>query len=360
MIVVGDIASPDKACSEDLDRIFHQHHNIFGENALICNFEGLICDDIDPATNTPVLYNHSSVVEVLATANTKAVGLANNHTLDLPHCFEDTVRHLRKHHIVFSGAGSTKAEANTPASFFEGDTEIVLFNFCWDFLLYHQQNPDEGIFVAEIVIKELLNNIAITKQAKPAAKIVVYLHWSFDLETLPFPMYRQMSMSMIDAGVNIVIGTHAHCVQGGERYKDGYIIYGLGNFFLPYNVFANGKLGFPEMSRLQMAFEWNPATNEATCHWFYYHNNNGHHTLELKESAPFDESALLKKYSPYPALSQKEYIRYFKKNRRKKMLVPVYTDYRAEFKNSLFTSFLKNRGRFARFLAKMKMRKWQS
>ena len=108
-----------------------------------------------------------------------------------------------------------------------------------------------------------------------------------------------------------------------------------------------------------MAFEWNPLTNEAKCHWFYYNNDNGKHTLELKESSSFDESALLKKYSPY-SLSQEEYIGYFKKNRRKKILVPVYTDYNEEFKNTLYTSFLKNRGRFARFLAKMKMRKWQT
>lgn len=359
MIVVGDIASPNAICSAELKEIFTQHQNIFGNNALVCNFEGLVCDDIDPATNTPVLYNHSSVMEALAAANTKAVGLANNHTLDLPHCFENTVRHLRKHNIAFSGAGESEAEADTPASFFDGDAEIVMFNFCWDFLLYHQHNPSDEIYVAEIAIKELLKDIAAVKNNKPAAKIIVYLHWSFDLEILPFPMYRQMAMGMVDAGASAVIGTHSHCVQGGERYKDAYIVYGLGNFFLPYNVFANGKLGFPEMSRLQLAFEWNPASNEAKCHWFYYKNGHGKHELELKESASFDNSELLKKYSPY-AFSKEEYIAYFKKNRRKKILVPVYTDYNNEFTNSLYTSFLKNRGRFARFLAKIKMRKWQT
>jgi len=360
MIVVGDIASPNAACSADLKAIFEQHKNIFGSNTLLCNFEGMLCDDIAPDTNTPVLYNHSSVFDALAVANTKAVGLANNHTLDLPGCFENTVRQLVHQNIAFTGAGESNKEAAQPTSFFDGETEVILFNYCWDFLLYHQQNPSEGIHVAEIEIEQLLEKITAVKQSKPSAKLLVYLHWSFDLEILPFPMYRQMAMSMIDAGVNAVIGTHSHCVQGGERYKDGYIVYSLGNFFLPYNTFANGKLSFPEMSRLQMAFEWNPVTNEATCHWFWYDNSDGHHSLSLKESASFDESALLKKYSPYPLLSQNEYVDYFKKHRRKKILIPVYTDYRHVFKNSLYTTFLKNRGRFARMLAKMKMRKWQS
>lgn len=360
MIVVGDIASPNHSCSADLKNIFMQHSSIFESNSLICNFEGLLCDDIAPDTNTPVLYNHSSVLEALVFANTKVAALANNHTLDLPAYFDNTVTGLKKVNFKYCGAGKTKLDAGEPVSFFDKGTEIILFNYCWDFLLYHQKNPAQGIHVAEIDAIQLIKDITTAKAAKPAAKIVVYLHWSFDLEILPFPMYRQMSMAMIDAGASAVIGAHSHCVQGGEKYKDGYIVYGLGNFFLPYNTFANGKLTFPGFSRLQMAFDWNPQTNEATCHWFHYNNANGNHTLSLKESAPFDKSELLKKYSPYPAANDNSYTGYFKKHRRKKMLVPVYTDYNAVFKNALYTAFLKSRGRFARFLAKMKFRKWQS
>ncbi len=36
--------------------------------------------------------------------------------------------------------------------------------------------------------------------------------------------------SAIDAGASVVLGTHAHLIQGIERYKDGIICYGLGNF----------------------------------------------------------------------------------------------------------------------------------
>ena len=34
----------------------------------------------------------------------------------------------------------------------------------------------------------------------------------------------------IDAGANLVIGPHAHILQGIEFYHDGVIIYGTGNF----------------------------------------------------------------------------------------------------------------------------------
>ena len=213
MIAVGDIALPNAACSADLKNVFIQHANIFSGNTLVCNLEGLLCDDIAPDTNTPVLYNHSSVLDALVDANTKAVGLANNHTLDLPGYFDNTIKGLAQNNIAFTGAGKSKKEAAQSVSFFENDIEIILFNYCWDFLLYHQRNPTAGVHVAEIDTLQLLKDIATEKKSKPHAKIIIYLHWSFDLETLPFPMYRQMAMGMVDAGANAVIGTHSHCVQ---------------------------------------------------------------------------------------------------------------------------------------------------
>lgn len=59
-------------------------------------------------------------------------------------------------------------------------------------------------------------------------------------------MHRLFAKALIDAVANVVAGAHSHCVQGGEKYKDGYIVYGLGNFFLPHNFFQMGK--FPTQS----------------------------------------------------------------------------------------------------------------
>lgn len=360
MIFVGDIASPNAACSSDLEKIFVQNANIFNRTPLVCNLEGLVCDDISPETNTPVLYNHSSVLPALKKVNLQAAALANNHTNDLPEYFDNTIEKLQEHNIQFAGAGRTKQEALQPISFFDGSIEVILFNACWDFLLYHQDNPSKGVYVAEMDVLYLIPEIQKLKQQKPAARIVVFLHWSLDMEILPYPMYRQMAMAMIDAGASAIVGAHSHCVQGGEKYKDGYIVYGLGNFFLPHNVYANGKLSFPAFSKTEMAFEWNPSNNEAKCHWFYYDNSNGKHILTLKESAPFNDSAILKEYAGFTSLPLNEYTNYFKQHRRKKFLIPVYTDYKAVFKNKVLTALLKTRANVARLLAKYKVIKWQT
>jgi poly-gamma-glutamate synthesis protein (capsule biosynthesis protein) len=359
MIIVGDIASPTASSSDDLESIFRTHASIFSANALVCNFEGVISDQISTATNTPVLFNHSSVLKALKTANIQVAALANNHTLDLPDCFDETLRHFKEAGIAACGAGRSQKEASESIVFEERGVEIVLFNYCWDFLLYHQKNPSHGVYVSEIVNLSLIESIGRVRQEKPDARIVVYLHWSLDLEILPYPMYRKLSMELIDSGANLVVGTHSHCVQGGEKYKDGFIVYGLGNFFIPYHEFANGKLAFPEFSRLEMALEWDPISQHAVCHWFNYHNDQGHHWLELSESAPFEESLLLKKYSPYDQ-SFNDYVKYFRLNRRKKFLIPVFLDPKATRRNRVMTQLLMYRASFARNLAKMNIVKWQS
>ena len=42
--------------------------------------------------------------------------------------------------------------------------------------------------------------------------------------------------AIIDAGADIVIGMHPHVVQGIEKYKDGLIVYSLGNFSFGGNL----------------------------------------------------------------------------------------------------------------------------
>lgn len=359
MILVGDIASPTHQTSEHLAAVFQQYGSIFSTNSLICNFEGVICDEISTETNTPVLFNHSSVLQALKLAHTKVAALANNHTLDLPACFADTVRRLSGAGIAICGAGTSKIAAQEPLSVVERGIEIVLFNLCWDFLLYHQNNPSQGVYVAEIDNLKLIDDVSRVRQNKPNARIVIYLHWSLDLEVLPFPMYRKLSMELIDVGAELVVGTHSHCVQGGEKYKDGYIVYGLGNFFLPHHIFANGRLAFPSFSKLELAFEWDPVSRNGICHWFQYENDHGGHSLVLLESAPFEESTRLKNHSPYDR-SFDDYLKYFREHRRKKFLIPVYRNPQAVWRNALKTRLLKARASVARTLAKMKMVKWQS
>ena len=255
MIFIGDIASPNNFSSECLKKSIIENPDIFSGQRIICNFEGLLSDNIRINGNRPILYNHSSVLKVLAQDVSPVLCLANNHTQDLPNCFGSTKKKLDESGILYCGAGYTKREAESPVIFLEGNQKVILFNYCWDFLNYNHKNPESSVYVAELKENILLETIRESRQIAPLSSIIVYLHWSLDLETLPYPMYRQFSRDLIDNGANVIVGAHAHCVQGGEKYKDGFIVYGLGNFFIPDNFFINGNLTYPDFAKTELVLE---------------------------------------------------------------------------------------------------------
>ena len=289
--------------------------------------------------------------------NFKVAGLANNHTLDLPEQFKFTTDKLRDNNIQYNGAGLSKHEAEEPVRFLENNTEVIVLSLCWDFLLYHQKNPSNEVHIGLIKEEENIKTIQKLRADNPNATIILFLHWSFDLETLPFPMYRQWARDLIDAGLDLVVGCHSHCVQGGEKYKDGYIVYGLGNFFIPNSIYANGALVFPEFSRLELALEYDVVTKKAVCHWIMMDDDNN---LSYINSEEFEDSETLKKYSPYQGMDNKEYEIFFRNKRRKKRLIPIYKDYNKSLVNKIYTIFLKSRAKFARYLASVNLVRWQS
>lgn len=357
MIIIGDIASPTVQHSAILKHFFEDNKEVFTKN-VICNLEGLISEEHSVNEKTPLLFNHPSVVEALTAGNVNVCALANNHTLDIPEYFDATIDRLEKQQLKVLGAGSQKNKIQPELVIYEEEQKIILFNYCWDFLLYHQQNPTDGVYVSVLEEEKLLNRIKAIKGEEAEVKIVVYFHWSFDLEILPFPSYRKFAKELIDSGVNVVVGCHSHCIQGGELYKEGAIVYGLGNFFIPWNTYVNGEMTYPDFSKQELGLEWDLKTNQFYLHWFEIQGKDLATELLYQGKTTLDDDKFLKYAQPYK-LSDQEYLTFFKKNRRKKVFIPVFTEYKG-MKYSINMSLLKTRARVARSLAKYKLRKWNN
>lgn len=355
MIILGDIASPSIESSLKISE-FIEKINPSREQAILFNLEGLIADNYRLSDNRPVLFNHSSILDSFEKFDHKIAALANNHTLDLPEYLEPTKKRLDSTNYLSVGAGHSGDENFEVTSFNESGFKVYVINACWEFLLYHQNNKNFERSVNTINEERILKTVREIKEQTPTAKILTYFHWSFDLEILPSPSYRMFSQDLIDAGVSLVVGGHSHCVQGGEKYKDGFIIYGLGNFFIPSGVYANGKLKFPSMSDLGWMISWDIKENKITNYWIDSSNND----LELMKSDDFQSSEILQKHSTYSGLDNKEYIVYFKQNRRKRILNPIFYDYKKSVFNSAKMYFLIFRAKLARTLAQINLIKWQN
>lgn len=60
--------------------------------------------------------------------------------------------------------------------------------------------------------------------------VIVYLHWGIEREDRPQDYQRVLGQRCIEAGADMVIGSHPHVLQGIEYYQGKPIVYSLGNF----------------------------------------------------------------------------------------------------------------------------------
>jgi poly-gamma-glutamate synthesis protein (capsule biosynthesis protein) len=65
--------------------------------------------------------------------------------------------------------------------------------------------------------------------------VVVYLHWGTESESCPGPKQRVLARALAEAGADVVVGSHAHELQGSGWVGDTYVNYGLGNFLWYHN-----------------------------------------------------------------------------------------------------------------------------
>ena len=60
--------------------------------------------------------------------------------------------------------------------------------------------------------------------------VVVFLHWGVELDQCPSADQRELAQKLVSAGADVVVGGHAHRVQGAGRMRNALVDYGLGNF----------------------------------------------------------------------------------------------------------------------------------
>mgnify|MGYP000736087743 FL=1 len=62
--------------------------------------------------------------------------------------------------------------------------------------------------------------------------MAVYPHWGVEYQAYPEANQTQIAKACIDAGADVVVGSHTHCLQG-VSYIDGKpVFYSLGEFFI--------------------------------------------------------------------------------------------------------------------------------
>jgi len=73
--------------------------------------------------------------------------------------------------------------------------------------------------------------------------VIIYAHWGIEYQTKENSEQRRVARSFVDAGADLVIGSHPHVIQPIEIYKDKVIFYSLGNFVFDQQFSEDVKKG---------------------------------------------------------------------------------------------------------------------
>jgi poly-gamma-glutamate synthesis protein (capsule biosynthesis protein) len=323
---LGDIALPEAAkCDIKFD-----------DDLVIANLEGPVSEA--QRLGERVVYNCPATIEFLKASGINAVTLANNHIFDLGLDISLTERRLAESEIQFFGAGVDLKTASQPLVSQSDGVEVVVISAGWSVIgCVAARDSSPGVMPLDPPL--LFRALAKAKTLNPDAKIIFYLHWNYELELYPQPAHRQLAFDLIHAGALAVIGAHSHCVQGVEKVGAGVVVHGLGNWMFPHNCFFNGKLCFPQFSSQQFSCHIDVRGDTHRLGWYEFENDS---TIRRVGETDFDDAGLVR-LTPYRGMSHEEYQRWFRLNRRKKKLLPVYADYRHRIRNGLKDQFVKLR-----------------
>lgn len=192
------------------------------------------------------------------------VSLAMNHAMDYgAQGMRDTVRALDEAGVAHAGFGETRVEATAPRVVAVGDRTLAFFSFCSALPLgynataeragigairvrqsfefdstFMEETPGTPPFVHSVAHEPdvVAAETAIREARQRHDVVAVALHWGVPFPYLPraqgpLAQYqRPLAHRLVDAGADLVIGHHPHCLHPVEFHGDGLILYSTGNF----------------------------------------------------------------------------------------------------------------------------------
>ncbi|MER9235705.1 CapA family protein [Mesorhizobium sp. M0622] len=205
-------------------------------------------------------------LSVLRRLGVDAVTLANNHSMDFGQepalAMRDTLSSSGIHSI---GMGPDLAAATTPLLIDLGVAQVIVFSafeyrrdYDQNFKFYAGPHTPGVAGFGEGFSHFLPDQVRLYRAAFPEAMIVFQPHWGGKNYRWATQEMFALAKEAMRAGVDLVIGHGAHCLQQVEFCKEGGLVCSLGNFVynapgrylkesgFPYSLIARLHLGVGE------------------------------------------------------------------------------------------------------------------
>ena len=192
------------------------------------NLETSIINGRAIQNNEMVFRTDLRAVEGLVFAGFNVLSLANNHIMNFGRDgLESTIKILDENNISHIGAGMSEEEIYKPVIKDIKGTKFAFLGFTYNF---DQRKSSNGEIygMANMSIAKMEENVKKTKSKNDI--VIVSMHAGTEYKISSSSFQENFAQRAIDAGADLIIGHHPHVVQNVQKYKQGYIIYSLGNF----------------------------------------------------------------------------------------------------------------------------------
>ncbi len=173
----------------------------------------------------------SHITPTTAVNGMKAIGidfltLANNHILDQgERGLYSTENVLSDQGISFAGVGKNRKEASSPHIVLIGENQVGFYCCAeHEFSIVSEKNAGANPY-------DPLNSFDDVFKLKQICDYVIVLyHGGKEYFQYPSPELQKICRKFVEKGADLIICQHSHCIGCYEKYKDGTIVYGQGNF----------------------------------------------------------------------------------------------------------------------------------
>ena len=231
----------------------------------IGNVEAALTDVGAPIDKEFAFRAPPGILDALRAGGVDVVSAANNHSIDYgPDGLAQTLAVKRAQTDgMLIGIGADEDEAFAPYLATVGGHRIAVIAATQVIdgnLISSWTATDDHAGVASA--KRIPRLVEAVEAARGTADtVVVYLHWGTETEECPNSSQQELAQTLVDAGADLVVGGHAHRVQGAGRLGDAFVGYGLGNFLFGAVSDASARTGVLLVrvdGRRVLDYEWRP------------------------------------------------------------------------------------------------------
>lgn len=218
------------------------------------------------------------------------VSLANNHAYDYgTDAFLDTMETLSNANIPYIGGGKNIEDAMRPYYFIVNGRKIayVAATRAEKYIITPEAGESTPGVLRTYDSELFLKTIQEAKQNSDY--VIAYVHWGTEESNEIEDVQRTMGYEYIDAGADIVIGAHAHVLQGMEFYKGKPIVYNLGNFLFNAITTDTGMLKIHISSDGALSYEFLPCIQK-DCYTADVDGSEKERILNFMQNISFDVS----------------------------------------------------------------------